>query len=172
MQKGRSTMHRRSPIAAALAVLMAFLLSSCAGAFRQPEVSLEGVELGGLGLTGGTLLVNVRVHNPNSFTLNADQIRYELLLRDSQAQGDSAWKSFAEGTYQEDVSVGGGRTETFRVPVEFSYSSLGGAATSILRTGRFDYRATGMVVARTPFGAREVPFRKSGTLLMNGSSVR
>ena len=165
-------MHRRTGIISTLAVLAALLLSSCASAFRQPEISVEGVELGGLGLRGGTVLVSVRVQNPNSFALTADQIRYELLLKDSQAQGDSAWTRFAEGTFDERISVEGGRTETFRIPVEFSYSSLGGAASSVLRTGRFDYRARGTVMAKTPFGSREVPFRKTGTLLMNGSTVR
>lgn len=165
-------LRRKTGVLAALAVMAAMILAGCSAAFKQPEVQLEGIELGGLGLRGGTLLVNVSVRNPNSFSLTADKIRYELLLKDSQEPSDTAWKSFANGTYDRQVTVRGGRTETFQVPVEFSYAGLGGAATSLLRTGRFDYRARGTVVAKTPFGSREVPFRKSGTLLMSGATVQ
>lgn len=164
-------MFARNRIVTALALGVSLLATACSSAFRQPEVELENVEIGSLGLTGGTLLVNVRVHNPNSFALNAEAIRYELLLKDPNATSDTTWSQFANGSYDRRVSVGGGRTETFQVPVEFSYSTLRGAASSVLRTGRFDYRARGSVVAQTPFGSREVPFRKSGTLLLNGSSI-
>lgn len=164
-------MHKRNGALTALALSLALLASACSGAFQQPEVELQSVELGGLGLSGGTLLVNVQVHNPNSFTLTADAIRYELLLKDPGAAADTAWSEFAAGTYDNRVSVRGGQTEIFQVPVEFTYSTLRGAASSVLRTGRFDYRARGSVVAQTPFGSREVPFRKSGTLLLNGTSI-
>ena len=33
-------------------------------------------------LRGGTLLVNLRVQNPNGFALNAERLRYDLELRD------------------------------------------------------------------------------------------
>ena len=51
---------------------MALLLAGCGGrVFKQPQVTLENVQIGGLGLRGGTLLVNLQVINPNGFSLNA-----------------------------------------------------------------------------------------------------
>lgn len=166
----RTTTKRLGRVAAVLALAATTVLGACGG-FRQPEVEIENVSVGSIGLSGGTLLVDVAVSNPNGFTLKANQVRYELLLRESGAQADSAWSPFAEGVYDEEISVRGGDTEVFRIPVEFSYRGLGGALGSVMRTGRFDYRARGTVMAQTPFGDREVPFRKTGTMLLSGATV-
>lgn len=161
---------KRSTIRAALSLAMVLVLAGCGTfGFRQPEVTLEGVQLGGLGLRGGTLLVNVRVQNPNGFALNAERLRYDLALRDTDQVGDTAWIDFAAGTFDQQFSIGARATETVQIPVEFSYSGLGSAASSILRNGTFHYRATGEVDVDTPVGTRAVPFRKRGTFTMAGS---
>lgn len=160
-------MVARSSVRAALLLLAVLVLSSCGSfGFRQPEVTLDGVQLGGLGLRGGTLLVNLRVVNPNRFALNAQQLRYDLFLGDSEEAGDTTWIDFASGTYTEPFSVAARDTATVQIPVEFTYSGLGGAASSILRSGSFDYRASGTVDVQTPLGTRTVPFRKKGTVAM------
>ena len=161
---------KRSTIRATLSLLVTLLVAGCGTfGFRQPTVTLEGVQLGGLGLRGGTLLVNVRVDNPNGFALNAERLRYDLALRDTGQEGDTAWIDFASGTFDQEFSVGARAAETVQIPVEFTYSGLGGAASSILRNGTFHYRATGEVDVDTPVGTRAVPFRKRGTFTMAGS---
>jgi LEA14-like dessication related protein len=156
---------------AAMAALL--MLAACSGTVRQPEIDLEGVSLGSLGLGGGTVNVNVRVHNPNRFSIRADDLTYRLFLRrqaDQQASvGDSAWVEFAEGTYDDTLTVRGGETRTFAIPVEFTFGALRGAAGSLLQTGRLQYRAEGTVDVRTPLGTREVPFRKTGSFTMSGA---
>lgn len=153
----------------ALAAMTVVLLPACTAGLQRPEVELESVTLGSVGLRGGTLMANVRVQNPNRFTLRAEDLTYQLYLRDpSPEPGDSAWVRFADGRYDERLELRAGETRTFQVPIEFSFSDLGGAASQILRTGRLDYRATGSVRARTPFGSREVPFRKTGTFMVTG----
>jgi len=154
-----------------LVAVAAFLsLGACASAvFQQPEVRLEGVQLAGLGLRGGTLLFNVEVTNPNRFTLSAEELTYQLSIADTRASGDTLWLDLASGTYAEPFSVGGGETATVQVPVEFTYAGLGGAAASILRAGTFSYRATGTVDVRTPLGSREVPFRRGGMVTLMGA---
>ena len=157
----------RSTTRAALSLLVMAMLAACGTfGFRQPKVNLEGVQLGSLGLRGGTLLVSVRVENPNGFALNAERLRYDLALRDPDVAGDTAWIDFASGTYDQEFSVGAGRTETVQIPVEFSYAGLGGAASSLLRNGTFHYRARGEVDVDTPIGTRAVPFTKRGTFTM------
>ncbi|HEX8275437.1 MAG TPA: LEA type 2 family protein [Longimicrobiaceae bacterium] len=160
----------RTTTRAALSLLVVLVLSACGSfGFRQPQVTLDGVQLGGLGLRGGTLLVNLRVQNPNGFALNAERLRYNLELRDPGQAGDSAWIDFATGSYDREFSVGARDTETVQIPVEFSYSGLGGAASSILRNGTFHYRARGEVDVDTPIGSRSVPFTKRGTFTMAGT---
>lgn len=144
-------------------------LAACGTAFQQPEVRLEGVQLAGLGLRGGTLMVNVEITNPNRFTLSANELHYQLAIADTEATSDTTWVDLASGTYAEPFAVGGGATERVQVPVEFTYAGLGGAASSILRAGTFNYRATGTVDVRTPLGSREVPFRRGGMVTLLGS---
>jgi LEA14-like dessication related protein len=153
-------------------VAAAVALSACSGTVARPEIELEGVTLGSVGLSGGTLVANVRVHNPNRFNLRADNLRYELFLRRNAASpGDSAWTRFAEGTYPDTLNVRAGQTRTFGIPISFSFGQLAGAGRSLMDYGRVDYRAQGTVDVRTPVGTREVPFRKVGTFTM-GSTGR
>jgi LEA14-like dessication related protein len=146
------------------------VLAACGGGvFQQPEVTIQSVQLAGIGLGGGTLVFNIQVMNPNRFSLNATQLSYELSIADTRAAGDTSWIDVAEGIFTEDFSVGAGATETLRLPIEFSYQGLGGAAGSILRAGTFTYRAAGMVDVRTPIGSRAVPFRRGGMVSLLGA---
>lgn len=146
-------------------LLGALLLAGCAGnVFRQPVVTLEGVQVGGLGLRGGTLLVNIQVVNPNRFELSANELDYRLAVADPSASGDSAWIDFATGTYDQPFSVAPRDTANVQIPVEFSYGGLGNAASTLLRAGSFSYRAEGTVDVRTPLGTYEVPFNRRGTV--------
>jgi LEA14-like dessication related protein len=147
-------------------VAAAMALAACGGV-QRPEISLEGITLGSVGLAGGTLLANVRVHNPNRFTLRANNLRYQLFLRrNGAAPSDSTWTRFADGVYPDTLTVHPGQTRDFAIPVSFSFGQLAGAGASLMNYGRVDYRADGTVDVRTPVGTREVPFHKVGTFMM------
>jgi LEA14-like dessication related protein len=143
-------------------------LSACTAGFRQPRVELEGLQLAGVGLGGGTVLVNVRIQNPNPVGFRTDDLEYRLFIRNAAAQGDSAWIPFADGTYTEQFSIGANDTRTVQIPVAFTFAQLGGAAGQLLRQGSVQYRAEGKVNVRTSLGGREVPFRKTGTFTVSG----
>jgi LEA14-like dessication related protein len=151
---------------AALAAMI--VLSACTAGFRQPEVELEGLQVGGVGLGGGTVLVNVRIRNPNAIGFRADSLQYELFIRNPAATGDSAWTRFAEGVYTDRFEIGARDTETVQIPVSFTFAQLGSAGGQLLRQGSFQYRAVGNVNVRTSFGGRQVPFRKTGTFTLSG----
>lgn len=158
-------MHTNRWATRVLALVAIVSAAACSGpVFRAPEVTLDNVRLGGLGLSGGTVLVDLEVVNPNRFALSADRLRYDLSLGESDAESDSAWVHFAEGTFDEAFSVAPGDTANVRIPVEFTYEAVGGAVLALVRRGNFAYRATGTVDVRTPIGRRSVPFRKTGTI--------
>lgn len=164
-------MPHRFPLAARplLVPLLCLLYTACSGpVFTQPDVTLQSVQIGGLGLRGGTLLVNLRIVNPNRFALNANQLRYELAMGDDGEPGDTTWIDVAQGVYDRAFSVSARDSATVQIPVDFTYSGLGGAATSILRSGTFDYKARGTVDVRTPLGTHNVPFRRSGKVTLLG----
>jgi LEA14-like dessication related protein len=152
-----------------LTVTLATATACGGGVFRQPEVTLQNVRIGGLGLSGGTLLVDLEIINPNRFALNADQLTYELALSDPEEEGDTSWVDFAAGTFDQPFSVASGDTSIVQIPVEFTYSGVSSAAISLLRSGTFTYRASGTVDVRTPLGGYEVPYRKRGTVTLLGS---
>lgn len=156
--------YRRARLPLLLLTLI-LALGACTGrVFRQPVVTLQSVQIGGLGLRGGTLLVNLEVVNPNRFVLNADRLSYELALSDPEAGTDTAWVDFAQGVYDQGFSVAARDTASVQIPVEFTYGGVGGVANALLRSGTFTYRATGTVDVRTPLGSYDVPFRKRGTV--------
>src|SRR3954471_17050218 len=69
----------------ATVAVLGVLASACNGTVERPDIALEGVELGSLGLAGGTLIAHIQVHNPNSFTLRAEDLHYQLFLRKNAA---------------------------------------------------------------------------------------
>ena len=163
--------HRVSKAArGAVGVALALLATGCGGSiFKQPEITLESVQIGGLGLTGGTLVVDLQVVNPNRFALSSNRLSYELDLREEESSADTSWVDFATGTYEQPFSVRGRETAHVQIPVSFSYSGLGAAAGSMLRRGTFTYRASGTADVRTPLGTHQVPFRKTGTVTLLGT---
>jgi LEA14-like dessication related protein len=164
-------MQRRMSIPAIGALLLAIALGGCAsGMYTQPEVTLQGVQLGGLGLRGGTLLVNLKIVNPNRFALNASSLRYDLSIADSRRADDPTWVDFASGIFDQPFTVGARDSATVQIPIEFTYSGLGSASAAVLRTGTFDYSARGTVDVRTPIGPYTVPFQRRGTVSMLGGA--
>jgi LEA14-like dessication related protein len=153
------------------ALLVAVVLGGCtSGLYQQPEVTLQNVQLGSLGLRGGTMIVHLRVVNPNRFALNASALRYDLRIADSRQANDTTWIDFASGLFDQPFSVASRDSANVTIPVEFTYGGLGSAAATILRTGAFDYSARGTVDVRTPVGAYTVPFQRRGSMSMLGGA--
>lgn len=152
-----------------LPVLALLVLTQACTGFRKPTIELEGVQLGSVGLTGGTLLVNVRVENPNAIGFRVENVAYELFLRES---GDSAdeqgWERLTSGNYDEDIAIRARETRTVQLPIEFRFADLGPVAQSVMRTGRFNYRVAGTVQVRAAGTTRTVPFRKTGSMSLLG----
>lgn len=139
------------------------LVTACLPRFQQPEVRLEAVRLGGLGLLGGTLHAQVVVSNPNGYDLRAAAMSYELELGDPAARATDGWIPLANGALDRDVTVAAGDSTLIDVPVEFTYAGVGSAIRSLLERGVLDYRLTGDLNVTEPL-RRRVPFRRTGTV--------
>ena len=143
------------------------LLAACSSVFRQSDVRLEGVRLGGIGLSGGTVVALLHVENPNSYGLEARAFSYDLQLRNLDADDDDAWVPLAAGTIERALQVAGHSETVLEIPIEFRYSDLGPAVRSLLDRGTFDYRVSGQVAVTEPV-TRMVPFRKTGKVTLQG----
>ena len=128
--------------------------------FQQPEVRLETVRLGSLGLSGGTLHAVLVATNPNTYELRSSALSFTLDLRAPDSAGDT-WIRIAEGDVDRDVSVLAGDSAEIEVPVDFNWSGVGSGLRSVLERGRVDYRLDGDLDVTQPVN-RSVPFHRSG----------
>jgi LEA14-like dessication related protein len=158
-------MHlRHRSLSALLLAVVALSAAACAGP-RSPQVTVEGIRIGGLGLRGGTLFAQVHVTNPNSFDLETRSVTYDLQVPHPTESGQ--WVSFAQGTIEERIRIDRRAAKTLELPVHFRYDDMGGAMLRILDTGTFDYRVVGDVRLAEPIG-RSFPFQRTGTVSMDG----
>jgi LEA14-like dessication related protein len=149
------------------ALLTAVLLAACAGGLKRPEVRMEGVRVGGLGLTGGLVYVQLRVTNPNGRDLATNKLTYDFDLADPSGAKDS-WVDFAEGVYDQEIRVNGHDSTTVEIPIEFSYRGAGPAIRSVIERGTLSYRVKGTVGVTKPLST-EVPFKKQGVVTLSGA---
>ena len=140
------------------AVSIALGIAACStlgrAAFQNPVVNLRDVRVLGLGTTGGQLEVHLGVHNPNNYRLDATRLSYNLFVGDSVRM--------ANGALDTQTTVQAGDSTIVRIPVSFTYSGLGAAATQLLRTGSVTYRVTGDVTVGSVVGNFTVPYSASG----------
>ena len=141
------------------------LAAACSSVVREPEVRIESVRVGGIGLRGGTLYANVYVGNPNGFDLETRSISYDMQVEHPDSAG--RWVSFSQGTVEDPVRVRGNGSTIVEVPIQFRYDDLGGAVRSILDTGTFNYRVRGDVQLSEPIG-RTIPYSKTGIVSLSG----
>jgi LEA14-like dessication related protein len=140
-------------------VTTTLVLAACSAlgrqAFQNPVVNLRDVRVLGLGTTGGNLEVHLSVYNPNNFRLDATRLTYRVFVGDSVRM--------ANGALDTRTTMQAGDSTIVRVPVSFTYSGLGAAATQLLRTGAVNYRVAGDVTVGSVVGNFTVPYSASGT---------
>lgn len=155
-------MRSRSFRTAPVLVLAAVVATGCLGSFEEPEVRLEGIRVGSVGIGGGLLYAQLSVHNPNEFGLETRSLSYDLEVADAR-NGDADWVTLADGHYDEPIVVAAGDSTRFEVPVEFAFVNLTGLVGAVLGRGTVDYRVSGVVDVREP-RTLSVPFERVGTV--------
>jgi LEA14-like dessication related protein len=151
--------HRKLAVSVLAALSLAG--SSCALAFQQPVVRLDGLRLGAVGLTGGTVYARVLVANPNRFALAADGLEYDFELGDPTR--DDGWVRLADGVFDGDLRVEARDSAFVEVPIDFRFEGLGSAMRSVMQSGTIEYRMTGTVKVVNPV-RRAVPYRRAGSV--------
>lgn len=143
--------RRRGAALAAIAVLAG--ATGCAtlgrAVFEEPVVNFRGVQLNGLGLTGGSLDVVLSVWNPNGYNLDATRFTYNLLM-------DSV--RVADGVIETRQTFRSGDSTVVTIPVNFTYAGLGRVGQELARSGAINYTVRGDVTVSTPLGNFTRPF--------------
>ena len=139
------------------------VVAGCGLAFKQPTVTVAEVRLAAVNLTGGSVLVQLDVVNPNRYALASEDFRYALSF--GSGEGETArWNTLAEGHLPDTVRIPAGETGRVEVVVPFDLAAVGAALGRLLGQGVLEYRFSGELRAGTPLGTRRIPFDQRGTL--------
>jgi LEA14-like dessication related protein len=143
---------------AAAALLGAAALAGCAtlgrAVFQEPVVDFRSLRINGLGLTGGSLDLQLAVYNPNSFDMEATRFSYNLLMDSTR---------IADGLLDTRQTFRSGDSTVVTIPINFSYAGLGRAGRELLQRGTINYRVAGDVTVDTPLGSFTRPYTSTGT---------
>lgn len=149
---------------AKLSVLItAVLLAGCLGSVKKPEVVLQDIRVGGIGVRGASLIAELDIRNANDFDIETDSITYELFA--ANAQGE--WDRMLTRSYTQRIQIDENRTTRVEIPIDFNYSDLSGAGRTLLDRGSLNYRIQGQVFVREPL-RRTMPFTKTGSVSLSG----
>lgn len=155
---------RHRNVAIALVGLAAVVAAACGSVIEAPDVRVDRVRVGGIGLQGGLLYVDLAVTNPNRFGIEASRLVYNLELAEPGTYDDNAvWTGLAADTLEQNIAIRARDSTTIAVPVRFTYQGLASAIRSLISTDTFDYRIHGDVMLEEPV-RRTFPFRHTGTV--------
>jgi LEA14-like dessication related protein len=158
----------KQPLALSAALAATFALSACSKiaerAFTQPVISVRGVKLKSVGLTGGSIEVALSIVNPNPYPLPVQRAVYSFALADSTQVGS--------GTTSTAFTLPARDSALIDLPVDVSWQGLRAAARDASRDGTVDYRFTGSVTLDTPLGNPNVPFETVGRFTPPPSLIR
>jgi LEA14-like dessication related protein len=139
-------------------VALKLVVAACSAlgrqAFQNPVVNLRDVRVLGLGTSGGNLEVQLSVYNPNNFRLDATRMTYRVFVGDSVG--------LATGAVDTRTTVQAADSTIVKIPVSFTYSGLGAAASQLLRTGAVNYKVNGDVTVGSVVGNFTVPYSTTG----------
>jgi LEA14-like dessication related protein len=123
--------------------------------FREPVVTYKDAVITGLGLTGGTLEVELSIYNPNSFRLDGTGLTYRIAV-------DSV--PFGNGSLADRFAVQEGDSTTVRLPLKFDYAGVGQAGRQLIQPGSVNYTVSGDITVGTPIGTFTRPYSGRGRL--------
>jgi LEA14-like dessication related protein len=138
-------------------VLAALVVPGCGA--KAPILTLDGLKVGDMGVTGVALDVRFRVRNPNPEPLNVDRMEYELFIN-----GNRVGRGFdSKGLPL--PGFGEGRVES-RVDVNFL--ALPGTIKDVLREDRVKARVKGHFYTSGHYGNKRLGFDADAEVSLRG----
>ncbi len=150
--------HRRTAwYPSVLLVVLAPLLASCATLrqlhFEQPTVHLETIEVTGVGVSGGSLVLLLDVFNPNDYDIRTTWVEASLDLEDTH---------FGTAVLEGDETLVANSRTRVEIPAEFTWEGVGAGARALLERGALRYNLETRLRVETSIGGRTVSLRNRG----------
>lgn len=108
-----------------------------------PKVSVTQIQIKGVGMASIKAVATLSIHNPNDFSLDAQQLKYEVFAHD---------KSVAKGSIQKPWVVPPLKDKRVSLPIVIRTASSAEAIALFFRKGQIEIRIIGQVIFSTPLG--------------------
>jgi LEA14-like dessication related protein len=140
-----------------LSVAVALLASACATlrnlSFTEPDVTLQEIDIVGVGLTGGTFDLVFDVWNPNDYRLRSTRLEVGLDLEGTH---------FGDALLDRPLDLSPTNHSRVVVPVRFEWAGLGAGAKGLVTKRAVGYAITGAVLLDTPLGEQRTVLKGKG----------
>ncbi len=128
-------------------------------AVKIPSISVDGLKVKKVNVTGADMELQLRMDNPNAFALLLNRFDYELHVNG---------KPWATGMGTNQVQVGSKGESAITIPISMDFAQIGISVYQMLSGGeQFDYSFTGNLNVGSSLPLLEqatLPFNKSGIL--------
>jgi len=142
-----------------LSVAVVVIASACATlrglTFQEPEVSLQEIQITGIGLTGGTFNLVFDVWNPNNYRLRSTRLEVGIDLEGTH---------FGDALLDRPLDLSPTNHNQVVVPVRFEWAGLGAGAKALLSRRAVAYTIAGRVLLDTPLGDKAVGLTGKGNV--------
>ncbi len=155
-EPGRPT-HLASGIAHLVRVALCIVAAACATlrnlSFTEPDVTLQEIEIVGIGLTGGTFDLVFDVWNPNDYRIRSTRLEVGIDLEGTH---------FGDALLDRPLDLSPTNHSRVVVPVRFEWAGLGAGAKALVTKRAVGYALTGTVLLDTPLGEQRVALKGQG----------
>ncbi|PYO40084.1 MAG: hypothetical protein DMD33_18920 [Gemmatimonadetes bacterium] len=144
------------PVAALSAAVLASACATLRGlTFQEPDVSLQEIQITGIGLAGGTFDLVFDVWNPNDYRLRSTRLEVGVDLEGTH---------FGDALLDRPLDLSPTNHSRVVVPVRFEWAGLGAGAKALLTRRAVGYAITGRVFLDTPLGDKTVGLTGKGNV--------
>jgi LEA14-like dessication related protein len=153
-----------------LAMTMVLSVTGCAmfqGLIQKPIVELDSVSIKNISLLDCTAVFRFRVTNPNSVSLNLENLSYRLRIDG---------RDFIKGDYPAAIHLPANGAQAVELPIRINYLEFFRSMSEVAQQDTHNYEISGTV----GMGLFDVPYNHQGTLalprlpkgLLKSSSIR
>lgn len=126
---------------------------------KLPKLSVDALKVGKVGLTGAQMSLNVRLKNPNAFSMLLNRFHYGLVVNE---------KDWAAGDMGEGIQITEKGEGLLEIPINLNFLEIGQSAYALVKGDKdFDYKLAGGLdfTASIPLlGKVSLPFDLAGKI--------
>ncbi|HVH69067.1 MAG TPA: LEA type 2 family protein [Gemmatimonadales bacterium] len=138
-------------------IVASCILAACATlhnlAFTDPDVTLQEIDVVGMGLTGGVFDLVFDVWNPNDYRIRSTRLEVGIDLEGTH---------FGDALLDRPLDLSPTNHNRVVVPVRFEWAGMGAGAKALVTRRAVAYAITGAVLLDTPLGERRVALTGKG----------